>query len=1408
MPSVAQPARTPDLVLEIPSEFLDYLPNAVGILALDGSVRAVNRAALQLLNFHTSEVIGRHFTYFLRPLQPPLLSGGFAALLELGGAIFDIALRCGEDRFVQIAISLAVVHDDQAQPSGVLVTSSEGDPEHYLLRRATAQVADRVSRMIAFEAPGERFWHNTFAYCQELFETPGGWLSLHGQENARRSPLAFGSAQRAIQHAFPGVLTGPCPCSDLPIAGRNICATNALDCPWLKPQFDTIDSGPILHHHAVAPILNSTGEKIGDICLLAPEDRIFHRHELALMDAITDQIGQALERGELQLPGDLEQLSGRTALAAEERRMELAAVLEQILKNLAAVVPFVSAGVFLQEKDGLRLMAALNRPDAPDLRGEYFPHPDNLLNQEILRTRTRIILDDVRADPRFHAWGGLEYIRGWMGLPLVVNGAVIGIITLDRETVGAFTQADGLLAQAFADQAAIAVEKVQLASELGRDKQNLELLYQLSQTLVAVLEPEAVAVKALELLSPVFGDCFGEIYLIESGNNYLQLLATVGYQPDVVEKLPDQPYLRSGTGIIGASVEMRRPLFVPNVLEDPRWIHVPELKLFVRSVVSIPLISRNEVVGALVLGSPEINAFTHKYLLLFQAIAGSVALALQNARLFVAERRRRQEAEMLRNATSALTLDLRLEQILRILLERLRQVVHFDSACVMLLEGRELYALAEIGLSRPEEVLGRRFPVADSFFAQIQREGKALYYDDVQALVRFSGWGGTTTTRGWMGVPLIHRGDVLGYITLDSLEVGSFGAREAAAAQAFANQVAITLVNAQLLLDSQRAAFEQQEVSHILRGLNGSATLADIQTAATIGLHRLIGPGAVEIALYPADGQLIVSERSFWTEAAGEYRRDARAYAVEDSAAVAALRAGKSHFSRDLEEDQNWLIEKEWFLQGYSSAMALPLQGNDRVLGHIRLFWREGLGPNQAIHFSLPQITEGVALAIQKLALLEQTTRRANELQSLTELSSKLRRVHSREQVTQVVLNHSLALFQADRVYVLTPIPEEGMLQVFAHVGKGPVAPHTQYGFIDSIAGSVFLSGTPYCSANLFSDPAGHRPTLQIWAESGLDFVSALYAPLRAGDTIVGVISMTNSETRRSFSPADLRLFNALAEIAGGALHRSAILERLEQRVEERTADLAAANLRLRELDQMKSDFVANVSHELRTPLTNITLYLDLINRGKPERREHYMRVLQRETGQLRHLVESILDLSALDRKGDIRAETFSIVDLSDVLETLLPHFQAKALESGILLSLNSLEKRTVVLGYQEGLNQLLAHLMNNAIHYTPAGGRVEVGLLHRGKEVALYVQDTGIGMDEDEIEQIFERFYRGKEVRQSDILGAGLGLSIVSGIAQAHGGRIVVESVRGQGSTFTVWFPTAYSSTTASAVSSPGENG
>jgi len=1124
----------------LPVELLDYFPNALAILALDGTVRVVNRAALKLLSFHSSEIIGRHFGFFLHSLDPPLLVGGFQKLLEVGNASFNVALRCGGDHFIQVEIHLTVFYDDQAQPSGVLVMSREGDEQHLLIRQAVAKVADQVSQLIAYASSDEDAWSRLFALCQELFDTPGGWLSLHRPDELHYIPYTFGAMYEQPDWPCAGMTFTDCPCIGVFEGESDPCAVNSMNCPLLTPTFDSGDPDLRPLHHGVAPILNANGERIADICLMAPAGRIFHHHELALMDAMADQVGQALERGEIGFPAAPASPDRFAVIQGQDVAPALLEVLEQILRDLAALVPYVSAGIFLQERDGLRLMAAVNHPQAQDLRGQLFPYSDDALHQEIVRTRSPVILEDVRQNPHFQSWGGLDYIRGWMGLPLVVNDAVIGIITVDSDQVGGFSQRDGVVAQAFAGQAAIAVEKARLADELRQGKRNLELLNRLSQSLVVSLEPEAVADKALELITAIFNDCFGEIYVAENGQERLHLLATRNHPPRVVEKLHSQPYLRTGVGIVSTSIEMRRPVLVPNVFEDPRWVRIPDLGLTVRSVASAPLIARNEMVGALVLGSPELGVFSHRYLSLLQSIAAPVALALQNARLFVAERGRRQEAEMLHDATGALTLDLRVEQILRILLERLRKVVYFDSACVMLWEGKDLHLMAEIGLSRSDEALVRRFPAEKSFFADIQRARRAIFFDDVQKLPRWSGWGGASTTRSWMGVPLIHRGDVLGYITLDSLQVDRYGEKEASLAQAFANQVTTTLVNAQLLQDSQRAMFEQLEMSAILRDLNGATSLADIQAAVAEGLHRLIGPEAIEIGLYQLDEQKVTAERTIW--AGGERGESAGCtYRMGESSVVFALLSGRSHTSIELAEESEQPIEQEWVAQGFHARIALALRSGDRVIGHIQLLWRDQLEPAQAIHFSLPQIADAVAIAAEKIALLQNATRRADELQRLADLSRALRTVEDRESITETFLSVCLRVLQADQGYVLVPSAAGDALEVIAQIGRSPLGPILRFGYNDSIVGRVFRSGEPYGAADLFNDPLVHRQTLQNWIEAGITFASGIYAPLRSGAQVIGVVCLRNTETHHAFSPSDLRLLNVFAEIAGYALHRAKI---------------------------------------------------------------------------------------------------------------------------------------------------------------------------------------------------------------------------------------------------------------------------
>src|SRR5690606_38319977 len=166
------------------------------------------------------------------------------------------------------------------------------------------------------------------------------------------------------------------------------------------------------------------------------------------------------------------------------------------------------------------------------------------------------------------------------------------------------------------------------------------------------------------------------------------------------------------------------------------------------------------------------------------------------------------------------------------------------------------------------------------------------------------------------------------------------------------------------------------------------------------------------------------------------------------------------------------------------------------------------------------------------------------------------------------------------------------------------------------------------------------------WRRRPQQVKTAIYAPLQAGTQSTGVVSVMN-RPERPLEEDDLGLLMAMAEIAGSALHRAGLMETLEQRVVERTRELAEANERLKELDRLKSKFVSVVSHELRTPITSLSLYLDLIERGSPERSERYWAVLRKQTERLNQLIEDILSLSRLQMGKALTA--MAPVDLNEL---------------------------------------------------------------------------------------------------------------------------------------------------------------
>ena len=252
----------------------------------------------------------------------------------------------------------------------------------------------------------------------------------------------------------------------------------------------------------------------------------------------------------------------------------------------------------------------------------------------------------------------------------------------------------------------------------------------------------------------------------------------------------------------------------------------------------------------------------------------------------------------------------------------------------------------------------------------------------------------------------------------------------------------------------------------------------------------------------------------------------------------------------------------------------------------------------------------------------------------------------------------------------------------------------------------------------------------------------------------------------------------------------------LEMRVVTRTHELAAANQslaavvdRLQDLDRLKSKFVSDVSHELRTPVTSLSLYIDLLEHGKPEKRDLYVSKLKEQMARLHKLINDILDMSRLERDRDEGGR--SLVDLNAIAEHVSAMERGAAEAAGLTLACEVTDHLPPVVARPDQLTRAITNLVANAIKYTPTGG-VRVQTRRDTQRVCLEVTDTGRGIPADELPHVFERFYRGRAVAQSAIPGTGLGLSIVKEIIESHGGMVEVRSQMGQGSTFRVWLPVA----------------
>ena len=294
----------------------------------------------------------------------------------------------------------------------------------------------------------------------------------------------------------------------------------------------------------------------------------------------------------------------------------------------------------------------------------------------------------------------------------------------------------------------------------------------------------------------------------------------------------------------------------------------------------------------------------------------------------------------------------------------------------------------------------------------------------------------------------------------------------------------------------------------------------------------------------------------------------------------------------------------------------------------------------------------------------------------------------------------------------------------------------------------------------------------------------ALAMPFRSQSReIIGFLILGKKKSEVQFSLEDIDLLKTICSQISLAVERI----RLQQSLLIQHAETQ----RLDELNQLKSYFVSSVSHELQTPLTSIKMFAELLRTKKKisqKDKTEYLEIIEGESGRLSRLIKNVLDFSKMER--GVKEYNFSKINLIDKIEDVLRSMKYQLDQHGYEVDLNLSEQKLIIPADGDAIVEALTNLISNAIKYSRDEKYISISASIEDNFAVIHVKDKGIGISLEEQDRIFDTFYRAEDEKIQSLAGAGLGLTIIRHIVEAHNGKIEVESSPGKGSKFSLYLP------------------
>ena len=832
---------------------------------------------------------------------------------------------------------------------------------------------------------------------------------------------------------------------------------------------------------------------------------------------------------------NLQEAVYKIAVAAETTK-SLNDLYPQIHEIIASVMPAENFYITLYDDvhDLLRFVYFKDAADEPFL-GEI--RPGQGLTAYVLRTGKSLLCTQAVHDELEHQ--GAVKLLGvasaiWLGVPLVIEGKTIGAVVVQHySNPHAYSEREQHMLEFVSTQIAVSIARKQAEDALQRQLKEITILHNVSTAAAQASDTDQLIKKVTAIIGEaIYVDAFG-VALLDEKEQVLRPHSS--YHGKVARSLKK---ILPTEGIVGRVFSTGLSYCCVDVRTDPYYSGIIPETL---SELCVPIKVGEKVIGVINAESHLIDFFNEDDERLLGTIADTLATALEKLRLFEAEHTRRQEAETLRQAAAAVSSSLDLHEVLNTILISLKQVVPYDSASVILLEGDKLRLTAVQGVKNPEKVLDQTISYKDYLFGSGEKTNGPVILADAQAEPRFQRWAGSDYVRGWMGVPLIARNAVIGYITIDNRKPATYDAESAALAQAFAYQAATAIENARLYELEQHRHREAETLQQASAVVSSSLEFNKVLDTILVSLGNVIDFDSASVILVQENGELkIVASRGLPGKDHFIGRRfspSTRWRSMAENRQPLILADAQA--SPDFEK---W--EGTSYIRGW---MGIPLVVRDMVIGEITVDSRHVNAFTEEDARMAKVFAHQAAIAVDNARLYENAVTAADRRAILHRAGQEIAQASQDPEKVYAAVHRAAAQLMPAEAFVITLLDNQQEETVGVYlVDKGGrwQVDHAPAGV--GLSGLVISSGKAVITNDLAVDPI---PGSVHFGEDD-EVRSILAVPLRLGQRVIGMLSVQSYQPY-AYTADDQSLLEMLAAHAAVAIENAHLYAETFKRLKE-----------------------------------------------------------------------------------------------------------------------------------------------------------------------------------------------------------------------------------------------------------------